>query len=410
MAQMEASLPEVKVAHGMFYKYRTFMDRFQDAFQIDKRLFVDGSSFKDGSAWLKVVVGDSGRESNLRSEPRQKAILPFWISTQFDEEAKVRLAVERIINALTHVERNRPALVDEVIGISPYLEMRQDKDGPGDGRGDRDVGEACDIEILAHNLYRLQKLMVFAPHSHEGMSYLKREIADVLGVTATPLFAAEIKEELFNKEVIKPENTRIVALDKGSLQQCVALSEQLGLNPTESIVAFDKTRKGQNMVGDHMLMYGNPEDIKGKDMIIYDDIIDTFGSMKKTCKSLRDLYHCNSITVIGTHGVLSFPARDNIISALDDSHGKPIVDRVYMSDSLPEAKYKFEEIPGVKIISVAQQIGTLARLFSELSGDEMRNNEYIRPYTFDPQDKDEVWAQFKQTLADPAKLHKAIGD
>lgn len=429
LVEMRAHLPEARVIHKRFYQYADFLKDFQVGFPIDKRWYVESTNFKDQSAWLKVRVGRKGRKSDLDQMDRYKAIVPFWLSTQFGEESKIRKIVQRTVNALTRKTDQRQALVDEVVGIAPYLEMRQDKDSLGDGQGDIDVGEACDPEITAQDLQRLHKLMVFAPHSYEGMKFFHDQIAEVMGVTATPLFAERIKQEIFKPESrelsghkknghenlgVDPNNTRIVALDKGSLEQCIALTKELGLDPKDSLIAFDKKRKGQNMVGDHMLIYGDPKDMTGKDMIIYDDIIDTFGSMAKTCKSLREVYKCKSITVIGTHGVLSFPSYDNVVNALYPDEGPPIIDRLMMSDSLPDAKYALEEdgepIPHVSIVPVGVMLGKLAHLFADSSQEAMMEHEYLRKFIFNPRYKEDVWSEFSSTIADPAKLHKAIGD
>lgn len=406
--RVNKSLPTFGVVEEMFYNYAYFIDQFQDAFPTDKNLYVDSTTFKSREAWLKVVLGHKGRESDLEAEPRARAVVPFWVSTQFGEESHVRRTIARVVNALTRTERGRLPLVEEAMGVSPFAEMRQDKDGPGDGKDDREVGEANEAQLTARDLTGLKKWLVLGAHSFEGLNEFKAVIPDVLPVTATPLFAEHIKTELFEKGVIDPKNTRVVALDKGSLQGCIMLSEQLDLPPSENIIAFDKSRKGHNMVGKLMLQYGDPEDMMGKDIIIYDDIIDTFGSMAETCKILREKYQCKSITIVATHGVLSHPARGNIIDALDANGTPAIVDRVIMSDSLPRAKNGFKREKGVTIIPVAEMLGMMARLFSEIPAEEMMGNEFVRNYILDPQDKELVWEDFKERYAIQSRIHQPI--
>ncbi|MCX6730640.1 MAG: phosphoribosyltransferase family protein [Candidatus Roizmanbacteria bacterium] len=403
------SLPVYGVVDGMFYSYDSFIEGFQCAFKPNKNLYVENTQFKNGEAWVKVVVGDKGWESDLAEMPRGRAIIPFWISTQFGEEAHVKRTVARVINALTRSERDRPPLVDQAIGVSPYTELRQDKDGSGGGPDDREVGEALEAELIARDLIGLDKFLILGAHSFEGLQKIKEKVPDVLPVTATPLFAEHIQNELFQKKIIDPKNTRIVALDKGSLQQCIMLSEQLDLPPDEHIISFDKNRKGHNMVGDLMLQYGDPKDMVGKDMIIYDDIIDTFGSMKETCKALRNIYKCKSITIIGTHGVLSHPARGNAINSLDENgNHQPIVDRIIMSDSLVRAKYAFKEIDRVSIIPVESMLGNMTQFFAEMTAEQMMGNEMTRDYILDPQDKELVWEDFKERYAIKDRIHLPI--
>lgn len=412
-------LPEVRVIHELFYRYSHFLDSIKRGFPDSERFYVDGTSFKDGTAWVKTVVGKKGRESDLEKAPRYKAIVPFWYSTQFGHDAEVMQAVKQVINSLTHTERGRPPLVDEVVGVAPYLEMRQDKDGSGSGEaGNRDVGEAINAENTAGDLRRLKKLAVLGPHSFEGVGYLKNEGIEVLPVTAAPLFAEHVREHIFSREGlssreakkrIDPENTRIVALDKGSLQQCIHLTELLGLSPSDQLVAFDKKRKGHNMVADSSLIYGDPSDLMGKDIIIYDDIIDTFGSMQKTCESLKKIYKCRSITIMATHGVLSNPGRQNIIDALEPNGDKhPVVDRIIMTDSLPRAKYAFEKfkVKGLSVLNVGEMLGHLAHRFADSSVEEMMQEPFLAQFILDPRDKEDVWRQFAQNYAKADKLER----
>lgn len=407
--QLKPRLPNYGVIDDIFYNYNEFIAQFKVGFPMEEKLYVDSASFKSGEAWKKVVIGKKGRRSDLESSPRARAIIPFWTSTLFGNEAVVKKTVARMVNALTTTnEGKRPPLVEEVMGVAPFIDMRQEKDGPGDGKGDEEVGEANEVELTARDLTGMKKLLVLCPHSYEGLKKFKKIIKEVLPVTATPLYAEHIQRDLFEKHIIEPENTRIVALDKGSLQQCITLSEQLGLPPSNHIIAFDKSRKGHNMVGKLILRYGDPADMIGKDMIIYDDIIDTFGSMTETCKLLREKYKCNSITIIGTHGVLSHPARGNIIDALEPNGSHVVVDRLIMSDSLSKPNYAFDGIEGVTIIPVATMMGKLAHLFADVPLKEMKKNKTIKKFILDPKNKDLVWEEFKEQYATLDKIHDPI--
>jgi len=209
-------LPEVRVRHPLFFSNGPFIEDVEKGFPKSKSLYVDQTLFRDGTHWLKTIIGRKGRESELKTLPRYKAIVPFWISTQFGDDAQVILGVEQLINSLTHTERSRKALVDEVDGVCPYLEMRQDKDGSG-ADGDRDVGEAINAQVIARALKGMHKLAVLGPHSFEGVSYLKAEGIDVLSITAAPLFAEHIIEKVFARDGFSARQmkTRGSCLDNG---------------------------------------------------------------------------------------------------------------------------------------------------------------------------------------------------
>lgn len=409
------ALPNVGIVPSMFYGYKAFVDQLHEGFNepnfnIENDLFVDESVFKNGERWLKVIIGDKGWEDDLKEAARSRAIIPIWTSTKFGgEEAYVKRTVARMIEAVTHTERGRLPLVDEAVGIAPFIDLRQDKDGKGGGKGKREVGEACEAVLIARDLIGLNKFAILGTHSSEGLDYIKQTVPDVLPITATPMFAEYIKSELFDKKVIDPKNARVVSLDKGSLQQCLLLSEQLDLDPAQNIISFDKDRKGHNMVGDLMLQYGDPKDMEGKDMIIYDDMIDTYGSMKETCHQLREKYHCKSITVIATHGVLSNPGRTNALTSLDtNGSGHVIVDNLIMSDSLPTPKYAFKGTKKVTIIPVAVMLGRMTKAFTTMTSEEMYQDPRYKEYILDPVDKEIVWEHFQAEQAIPDRIHFAI--
>jgi len=416
------ALPNVGIVPNMFYGYKSFLEQLHEGFNepnfnIESDLFVDESMFKNGERWLKVNISDKGWEDDLREATRSRAIIPIWTSNKFGgDEAYVKRTVARMIEALTHTERGRLSLVDEAVGIAPFIDLRQDKDGKGGGKGKREVGEACEAVLIARDLIGLNKFAILGTHSSEGLDYIKQTVPDVLPITATPMFAEYIKSELFdnktgeatNKTKIDPKNVRIVSLDKGSLQQCLLLSEQLDLDPAQNIISFDKDRKGHNMVGDLMLQYGDPKDMEGKDMIIYDDMIDTYGSMKETCRQLREKYHCNSITVIATHGVLSNPGRSNALTSLDSNGSGAIVDNLIMSDSLPTPKYAFKGAKKVTIIPVAGMLGKMTKAFTTMTSEEMYQDPRYKDYILDPVDKEIVWERFRQEQAIAGRVHLPI--
>ena len=75
-------------------------------------------------------------------------------------------------------------------------------------------------------------------------------------------------------------------------------------------VVIDKTRTKANSV-ENVTIIGN---VKGKHVIIIDDMIDTFGSADKAVDGLIDA-GAKSVRMIASHGVLSGPALDRIANS-----------------------------------------------------------------------------------------------
>jgi len=251
-------------------------------------------------------------------------------------------------------------------------------------------------------------MVLLGPHSNEGLQFLRHKNIKVVPATATPLFAEHLRDNLIAYEIDK-DNLEFVALDKGSLQQNIKLCQMMDLDPAMHVTAFDKGRKGENVVDASNLIYGDP---KGKDVVICDDIIDTFGSIDATVQSLRKKFKCKSVTVMVTHGVLSHPGRANILKALLETHS---VDRVIMTDSLPKANYDFEKqrekYPGkLPLIPIAQNLGEMTQYLAEHSYEEiMSDTSPFANFILEPKNKDDVWADFlentarKDLIVDPKK-------
>ncbi|MFA5136209.1 MAG: hypothetical protein WC489_02355 [Patescibacteria group bacterium] len=403
----------VRIVHD--HSYQAYLTQFKISANIDRRWNVDAYTFKDGTPSIQVMVGPMGSEEELQALPPHIGVMPFWISSQFNRDfSAVIFGVAEIANALRRRERSRGPLVERLIAACPYCELRQDKDG---GKGTtRTVGEPNIPQIIGKSIGGddgVDEMVLLGAHSFEAVAAL-RKYMKVVPVTATPLFAEYVREELFQHEGtekvenvmrLDPTNVRIVALDKGSLQQNVVFSQMLDLDPADHVIAFDKTRKGENMVDKCALIYGDMTDLEGKDIIIYDDIIDTYGSIDATVESLKDKFHCRSITVLATHGVLSHPGRRNIVQALLKNHS---IDRLVMTDSLPRANYLFDDDvleQFITIIPTASILGSITGDLARGSYEEIISPDYqLANFILDPLDKEDMWNYFQASIAKKEKI------
>jgi len=136
------------------------------------------------------------------------------------------------------------------------------------------------------------------------------------------------------------ENTVLAGPDAGSGKRVKRMKDQLFKNHDISInyVMLDKTRTQANIV-DEMVIIG---DVKGKDVIILDDMIDTFGTADKAIEILLE-NGAKSVRMIASHGILSGPAYERI------SNSK--ITELIISDSLNTSPNK-----KIKIVTIAKQI------------------------------------------------------
>ncbi len=102
------------------------------------------------------------------------------------------------------------------------------------------------------------------------------------------------------------ENAVFVSPDAGGVERTRAYSKRLGA----SLAIIDKRRERAN-VSEVMHIIG---DVKGKDCIIVDDMIDTAGTLCNAARALDDA-GARSVVACASHGVLSGPAVQRIMES-----------------------------------------------------------------------------------------------
>ena len=152
-------------------------------------------------------------------------------------------------------------------------------------------------------------------------------------VNCDRLTAEYLLEEYFAEK--KLDNMVIVATDAGSSKKAYKYSEYFNC----PIAMVDKRREGND---DRAIASTIIGDVKDKNAIIFDDEIDTAGSMIETVKVLQK-FGAKNIYAGCTHGVLSGPA----IERIKNSGIKELV--VTNTIPLPEEK----RIDNITILSIA---------------------------------------------------------
>ena len=147
-------------------------------------------------------------------------------------------------------------------------------------------------------------------------------------LSAQELLAAYFKEKHF-------ENMVIVATDAGSSKKAYKYSKFFGC----PIAMIDKRREGND---DRAIASTVIGDVKGKTAVVFDDEVDTAGSMIETA-SVLNKFGAKEIYAGCTHGVLSGPA----IERIKNSYFKELV----ITNTIPLPKEK--ELEKIKVLSIA---------------------------------------------------------
>lgn len=147
------------------------------------------------------------------------------------------------------------------------------------------------------------------------------------------LSAEKIFVDYFKKKKLK--NLVVVSPDAGGAKSAKKFADKLGAE----IAIVHKHRPGHN-IAEAMGVVG---DVEGKTCLVYDDMIDTAGSVTAAKKALSDAGANKDIYLIATHAVFSGPAVDRLSGAK--------FKEVVVTDSIPlEKKKRFK---GLTVLSVA---------------------------------------------------------
>jgi ribose-phosphate pyrophosphokinase len=180
---------------------------------------------------------------------------------------------------------------------------------------------------------------------------------------------------------IADENTILCAPDAGSGKRVERMIKQLkkyhGIDLT--YVLMHKIRSGPNEI-EKMIIIG---DVKDKNVIILDDLVDTGGTLCRAAEELKN-NGAKTVRAVITHGVLSGKAYENIANS--------VFEDLCVSDSLPphtRESYPRQDMKGlddfsramckINVISVTEQIGyAIAAMNGSLSYDFLKKQHLLQ--------------------------------
>ena len=150
-------------------------------------------------------------------------------------------------------------------------------------------------------------------------------------IYASPVFLQYLKSN------IKSDNLTLVSPDAGGVERVRWYAKRL----EKDIAMIDKRRTGPN-VAKAMNIVG---DVKDRDVIIIDDMIDTAGTLVEASKTLKD-HGAKKIYVFATHGVFSPPAAERIEACEE-------IQEVVITDTIPLAD-DMKKISKITVLSTAE--------------------------------------------------------
>ena len=146
------------------------------------------------------------------------------------------------------------------------------------------------------------------------------------------------------------ENMVVVSPDAGSVARARTFAQKLHMD----LAIVDKRRQKANQC-EVMNVIG---DVKGKDCILFDDMVDTAGSLCNAAKALVEVGGAKTVYACASHGVLSGPA----IERLNDG----AIEELALLNTIPVEMGK--GCDKIKYLSVAPMFGeAIERIYQEIS-------------------------------------------
>jgi ribose-phosphate pyrophosphokinase len=242
---------------------------------------------------------------------------------------------ENLMELLIMIDAIRRASAKRITAVLPYF---------GYARQDRKVQSRTPItaKLVADLVTASGTDRVLAMDLHAG------QIQGFFGLPVDHLYAAPILIEYIKTQ--KLENLVIFSPDAGGVERARAFAKSLG----SGLGIIDKRREEKN-VAHAMHIIG---EVKDKEVMIIDDMVDTAGTLTGSVKALMDA-GAKSVSACCTHAVLSGPA----IERINNSELKELI--TTNSINLEATKLECEKI---KVLSVAGLLGeAIMRIHDESS-------------------------------------------
>jgi ribose-phosphate pyrophosphokinase len=252
---------------------------------------IDYKKFSDGEIWVKFKDNIRGRDVYIVQSTHPPA--------------------ENLMELLIMLDAAKRASAKRITAVIPYF---------GYARQDRKDQPRVSISAkLVANL-----ITVAGADRVITMDLHAAQIQGFFDIPFDHLYASPVFTVLFKE---KTEDLLVVAPDIGGIKLARSYANKLDAD----FVVIDKRRAKHNVV-EYMSIIG---DVKGKNILLVDDLIDTGGTFVTAIKTLKE-NGAKKIYGIATHPLLSGEA----VEKINNSE----IENLYVTDSIPLKEFKSRKI------------------------------------------------------------------
>ncbi len=247
---------------------------------------------------------------------------------------------DNLMELLVMVDAFKRASARRITAVLPYY---------GYGRQDRKAASRVPIsaKLVADLITTAGAHRVLAIDLHAG------QIQGFFNIPVDHLFAAPVLIDYLAKKDL--DDPVLVSPDAGGVERARAIAKRL----KAGLAIIDKRRDGPN-VAVFMYLIG---DVKDKDVVIIDDMIDTAGTLIQAVEAVKR-EGARRVLACGVHPVLSGPAIARV--------GHSDLEELVITNSIPLSPDK--RLPKIQVLSVGP---LLAEAIHRIHGEESVSNLFV---------------------------------
>ena len=245
---------------------------------------------------------------------------------------------DNLMELLIMIDAMKRASAGRITAVIPYF---------GYARQDRKTKprDPISAKLVANLITRAgaDRVLTMDLHANQIQGFFDIPVDNLLG---NPIFTNYLHDRFNGSE----DDVIVVSPDVGSVARARAFAQKLGMG----LAIVDKRRQKANS-SEVMNIIG---DVQGKKVILFDDMVDTAGSLCGAAQALVELGGAVDVIACASHGVLSGPAVERI--------EKSVIKELYFLDTVPPKEgVKCEKI---KYLSVAHMFAeAIERIYEEVS-------------------------------------------
>lgn len=245
---------------------------------------------------------------------------------------------DNLMEMLIMIDAFKRASAGRITAVMPYF---------GYARQDRKAKprDPISAKLVANMIVAAgaDRVLTMDLHASQIQGFFDIPVDNLLG---NPIFTQYFHKRYEGRE----DETIVVSPDVGSVSRARAFAQKLGMG----LAIVDKRRQKANS-SEVMNIIG---DVRGKQVILFDDMVDTAGSICGAAQALVELGGATDVIACASHGVLSGPAIERI-------ERSAIKEMVFLDTVPTRPEIQCDKI---KYISVAKMFAeAIERIYEEVS-------------------------------------------